>query len=131
MAEGEPDRALRTCAVLFGVLALSNLLKPLQLGAETGFVFFGTRLGGTANAILGPLFGLYLAVYAVGIWRLRPWAVPMGVAYALYVVANLVLFTMKNTPPSTGAMVFGVVYMLVAVGVSWGTVYLLRRRLAR
>lgn len=131
MAEAERDRALGTCAVLFGLLAVSNLLKPLRLGAETGFVFLGTRLTGTANAVLGPLFGLYLLVYAVGIWRLRPWAVPMGVAYALYVVANLVLFTMKNTPPSTGAMVFGVVYMLVAVGVSWGTVHLLRRRLAR
>ena len=60
--------ALTTAAILFGVLGISDLLKPLQFGGDqTGFVFFGKRLAGTPNAIVGPLFGLYLLVYALGI----------------------------------------------------------------
>src|SRR5204863_7296956 len=73
IASEQRGPALTTFAILFGMLAFSNLLKPLQLGGEqhTGFVFFGHRTSGTFNAILGPLFGIYLLVYALGIWRLR------------------------------------------------------------
>ena len=84
--------ALTVAAVLFGALAVSNLLKPLELNASHGFVFFGHRLHGIANVIAGPLFGLYLAAYAAGIWGLRRWALPMGVAYAGYVIVNLLSF---------------------------------------
>lgn len=120
---------LTVCAVLFGILAVSNLLKPLQIGADTGFVFFGTRLTGTANAILGPLFGVYLLLYAYGIWTLRSWALPMGVAYAAYVIVNLVTFQMWGPkPPNAGAgwAIFGLVYATIAIGVSSGAVYLLK-----
>src|SRR5437762_10021803 len=91
MASEQRGPALTTFAILFGVLAVSNLLKPLQMGGpeHTGFVFFGQRTTGTANAILGPLFGIYLLVYAVGIWRLRRFALPMAYAYAAYVIVNL------------------------------------------
>jgi hypothetical protein len=122
---------LSTFAILFGVLAVSNLLKPLQIGAQTGFVLFGHRLEGVGNAIAGPLFGLYLAVYAVGIWGLRRWALPMGVAYAAYVVVNLVCFVLWGPKPPGGGpgyAIFGLVYAAVAIGVSSGAVYLLRRR---
>ena len=121
-------RALTVCSVLFGVLAVSNFLKPLQLSAETGFVLFGQRLNGAANAIAAPLFGLYLLVYARGIWRLRRFALPMSVLYAAYVVANLVLFTVRAPPPPGSGALFGLVYAAVALGVSSGTAYLLARR---
>lgn len=122
--------ALTTFAVLFGVLAGSNLLKPFQiLGPQTGFVLFGQRLEGTANAVAGPLFGLYLLVYALGIWGMRRWALPMAWLYALYVVVNLVLFSFRTeTPPGIGYKIFGLVYMLVAIGVSGGAALLLSRR---
>ncbi len=95
MASEQRGPALTTFAILFGVLAVSNLLKPLQMGGpeHTGFVFFGQRTTGTANAILGPLFGIYLLVYAVGVWRLRRFALPMAYAYAAYVIVNLIAFT--------------------------------------
>ena len=125
------DTALTVAAVLFGLLAVSNLLKPLQIGSQTGFVFLGRRLTGTPNAILGPLFGLYLATYAYGIWTMRRWALPLGIAYAAYVVLNLVLFPFR-TPPrpgaGTGDTVFGIVYAIIAIGVSAGTARLLARR---
>jgi hypothetical protein len=125
--------ALTTFAVLFGVLAVSNLLKPLQIGGDhTGFVLFGQRLAGTANTIAGPLFGLYLFAYATGIWGMRRRALPMAWLYAAYVVVNLALFRFR-TPPSGGvndSMLFGLIYMAVAIGVSGGAAVILSRRKA-
>jgi hypothetical protein len=121
---------LTTAAVLFALLGVSNLLKPLQMGGEhTGFVFFGQRLSGTANVILGPLFGIALLAYAVGIWRMRRWALPLGWAYAGYVIVNLFLFTVRNPEASEPEnRVFGLVYTAVALGVAWGAALILRRR---
>src|SRR5213594_194568 len=101
----KPDRGpLRTVlALLFGLLALSDLAKPLEAslggGLRPGFVLFGHRLSGTMNAVVGPLFGLYLLVYAAGIWHMRRWALPMGAVYAAYVIANLLLFTVRDPEP--------------------------------
>jgi hypothetical protein len=129
VSERERGTVLTVFAVLFLLLAVSNFLKPLQLGAQTGFVLLGRRLSGTPNLIAGPLFGAYLLVYALGILRLRAWALPMGLLYGLYVLANLVLFNLRNTPPpGVGYKVFGLVYTVVALGVSWGAVYLLKQR---
>jgi len=121
---------LTTAAVLFALLGVSNLLKPFQLGgAETGFVFFGERLAGTANAIAGPAFGLALLAYAAGIWRMRRWVLPLAWAYAAYVLANLALFSVRTPQvPGFGRQVFGIVYAVIAVGVSAGTALLLSRR---
>jgi len=129
MAEHD-DRRLRVCAVLFALLGVSNLLKPLRLGGQqTGFVFFGHRLAGTPNAIAGPLFGIFLLVYAAGIWRQRAYAFPMGCLYAVYVVVNLIMFqAVAPKPPGAGFVVFGVIYAVVAIGVSSGAAYLLSRR---
>jgi hypothetical protein len=123
---------LTTFAILFAILGVSNLLKPLQLGRDTGFVFLGERLTGTPNAILGPLFGIFLLVYAAGIWRLRRFALPMGYAYAAYVVVNLIAFSVRGPqpPPGMSYVVFGIVYALVAIGVSGGAALLLGRRKA-
>lgn len=85
-------------AVLFGLLAISNFLKPIEVlghSGTPGFVFLGTRTSGIANDILGPLFGLILAVYARGIWRMKKYALPLSYAYAAYVVLNLILFAIK------------------------------------
>jgi hypothetical protein len=125
-------RALTVAAVLFAALAVSNLAKPWRLGGEqTGFVFLGERLSGTANAVAGPVFGVALLAYAAGIWGLRRWALPLGVAYATYVTLNVALFPFRTPPPpgaGAGWRVFGLVYAAVAIGVSAGTVRLLVRR---
>ncbi len=130
MARSERGRALTIFAVLFALVAISNLLKPFHLeGADTGFVFFGQRLSGTANAIVGPLFGLYLLVYAFGIWRMKYFALPMGHAYAVYVILNIILFTMRSEqPPGTGHQIFAVVYAAIAIGVSLSAAVMLTQR---
>jgi hypothetical protein len=132
MAAANRGRALTIFAVLFGLLAISNALKPFQIGGEqTGLVFFGQRLSGTANTILGPAFALYLLAYAYGIWNMKRFALPMSHIYATYVVLNLILFTMRNVrPPGIGYMLFGVVYSIVAVGVAVGCAILLTQRKA-
>jgi hypothetical protein len=132
MSASRSDRgpALTIFAVLFMLLAVSNFLKPFRLGGEqTGFVLFGQRLAGTANAIAGPLFGAYLLAYAAGIWGMKRFALPMAYGYAAYVVANLILFNLRMPQPSgTGHLLFGIGYATVAIGVSGGAAYLLAKR---
>lgn len=126
------ERLLRIAAVLFTLLAVSNLLKPFQLwGENTGFVWLGQRLSGTANTIAGPVFGFYLLVYALGIWRQKFYALPMAYAYAVYVIVNLALFISSRAASSgEGNVLFGLGYALVGIGVSSGTALLLTKHRA-
>jgi hypothetical protein len=132
MTEQRARQLFTIFTLLFSVLAISNLLKPLQLGGEqTGFVFLGERLSGLANTIAGPLFGLFLALYAYGIWQRKRFAMPMSHAYATYVILNLIMFQVKNaTPPRVGYVLFGIVYSLIAVGVSLGAAVFLTKNKA-
>ena len=132
----KPDRGLlvTVLALLFGLLAFPDLTKPLQAslgaGLRPGFVLFGHRLSGTGNAVVGPLFGLYLLVYAAGIWRMRRWALPVGTVYAVYVIVNLTLFMVRDPEPMREGVLFGAIYAVVAIGVSWGAVWVLSQRRA-
>jgi len=120
---------LTVLAVLFGTLALSNFLKAAPITEDTGFVLFGNRLAGTANVLAGIFAGAVVGSYAVGIWQMRRWAVPLAWGYALYVVLNIVLFRMRHPMPESGSgQVFELVYAVVAIGVSTGTALLLTRR---
>jgi hypothetical protein len=133
MASSARGRALSIVAVLLVLLAVSNFMKPLHMSEDQGFVFFGKRLAGTPNAVAGFVFGVYLLVYAAGIWGMRRFSLPMAWVYAGYVVLNLVLFGFRTPQPvsPTGAQqVFGVVYAIVAIGVSVGTARMLSRRRA-
>jgi hypothetical protein len=123
------DRWVTVLAILMGLVALSNFWKPVAQtmapGSDAGFVFFGTRLHGVANAVMGPLFGVLLAAYAYGAWTLRRWVVPLAFAYAGYVIVNLLLYTW-NTPADQNPPMLGmIVYAAVAIGVSGGGAYYL------
>jgi len=129
MANSKRSTALTTLAILFAILAVTDILKPLHLeGSTTGLVFFGKRLSGVPNAILGPILGIFLLTYAAGIWRMRRYAMSLAYAYAIYVTINLVLYSARNPPPaSQGERIFGLVYFVLALASSWGTAVLLRR----
>jgi len=130
MADSGRGRGLTTLAILFAILALTDILKPFHLeGPTTGLVFFGKRLSGTPDAILGPLLGIVLLIYAAGIWRMRRYAMYLGYAYAIYVTLNLALFSARNPPPaSQSEIIFGIVYIILALAISWSTAILLTRR---
>lgn len=132
MAESRRGSVLATLAVLFAILGVTDILKPFHLeGATTGLVFFGQRLSGAADAILGPALGIILLIYAAGIWQMRRYALYFGFAYAVYVTLNLVLFQMRNPPPpSQTERIAGFVYVILALAFSWGTAILLSRRKA-
>jgi hypothetical protein len=129
MATSKRSGALTVLAILFAILALTDILKPLHLeGPTTGLVFFGKRLSGALDAILGPILGIFLLTYAASIWQMRRYALALGYAYAIYVTINLILFSARNPPPpSRGEMIFGVVYIILALAFSWGTAVLLSR----
>jgi|SRR5262245_20839242 len=130
----ERGRPLTIVAVLLVLLAASDFLKPLRLeGADTGLVVLGLRRAGTANAVGGVVLGLFLLTYAVGIWGMRRWVVPLSWAYAVYVTANVALFPFRTPSPAdagVGYWTFGVVYTVVAVGASFGIARALSRRRA-
>ena len=137
MAHGERGWFLTTVAILFVLVAISNLLKPVLADAQTGFVFFGHRLSGLANDILGPLSGIVLLSLAILIWRMRRFALPLAWLYAFYVAANIVLFAIVD--PSGAAVPAGLntergrpalaaIFALVGIGVPLATAIVLTRR---
>jgi hypothetical protein len=113
-------------AILFVLLAISNFAKPLSHSAGVGFVFLGDRLTGTANAILGPLFGVILLVYAYGIWAMRKFALPLAYFYVAWVIVNTVMFSLKNG--YTGNLPVIVVSIAVGIGVPLASAIILSRR---
>ena len=120
---------LTICAVCFALLAVSDLLKPLHLGGQS-FVFFGSPLQGTANAIIGPLFGIFLAVYSYGIWTMRRFAMAMGHAYATYVIVNMTLWLLNDPDTSAGHLFASLASSVVGVGVALGAAVSLTKRKA-
>jgi hypothetical protein len=120
---------LTTIAILFALLGLSNFLKPFHLLDNEGFVFLGVRQIGLSNAILGPAFGAFLWMYALGIWRMKRYALPMAQFYALYVIVNLALFTIHARAAGQHGSVFeAVIYTTLGVGVSSGAAIVLNLR---
>ncbi|HXZ87925.1 MAG TPA: hypothetical protein VEF07_05105 [Candidatus Binataceae bacterium] len=121
---------LTLSAILFALLALSNFLKPVLADAHTGFVFFGIRLSGVPNDILGPLFGLILVIYGIAIWQMRRIALPLGWAYAAYVVVNMVLFSMHTTDKPLSPA-FMVATLVLGLGVPIGSAIVLTQKRAQ
>jgi hypothetical protein len=123
---------LKVFAALFALLAVSNLLKPFGLeGEETGFVLLGRRLSGMQNAVVAPVFGVFLLTYAAGIWRMKRYALSTAYVYAAYVILNLILFSFRTPQHSElGYLIFGVVYSVLAIGGSCWAAYLLYQRRA-
>jgi hypothetical protein len=118
-------------ALLFLLMALSNFGKPFSHNSEVGFVLFGTRLAGTANTLVAPLFGIMLVIYAYGILAMRKFALPLGIAYAVYVILNMALFLAmhRGTPVmQEHSWAYLLPYPFVAIGVSGGAAWMLYRR---
>src|SRR5262249_32148736 len=115
---------LTVMTILFVLLAISDFSKPLQFHGNPergGLVVLGYKLQGVVlNAIGGTAFGVFLMLYASGIWRMKSWVLPLAIVYALYVPVNLVMFWFLHTEPrpTIGFIAF---YLFLSVGGSVGT----------
>ncbi|MHB8384670.1 MAG: hypothetical protein ACYDC3_20310 [Candidatus Binataceae bacterium] len=131
MEQSKRGAALTIFSILFLLVAIEDLLKPFHLeGPTTGFVFFGTRTHGLENAILGPLFGIFLLVYAIGILRMKKYALPLAFIYAIYVVLNIVLYSVNPPPGEQGSMGFLIGFLITAIAIPWIAAIMLWRRRA-
>lgn len=114
---------------------LQQQLLPVQdlnrYTPETGFVLFGQRQVGNANTIAALTFSALLAAYAASIWAEKRLALQLGMAYALYVLANLVLWNFRKPEESDAPLIFALPYMVSAIGVSSGAAVLLWRHRER
>jgi hypothetical protein len=106
-------RFLTVMAILLAFVALDDVLKPS---------------GGKSHPIIGPLVGVVLVLYAVGIWRMKRYAVAVAWIYAAYVILNLALFTIRNPPaPTRGEMICDIVNSISAIVLTVGTAIALTR----
>jgi hypothetical protein len=119
------DLARKAIAVLIALRALTNLGKPFAAGS--GFVILGRLMRGVASTVVAPAFGVLMLVYAAGLWQARPWALPVGVAYALWATLNVVLFPLvEGIPPQFAPWMYGLFAVPGIVG-PWLAVWLLAR----
>jgi hypothetical protein len=124
---------LTLMTILFVVLAFSDFTKAIQFHnapERGGLVLLGHKLQGVGpNAIAGPLFGIFLLLYAFGIWRLRAWVLPIAIFYAFWVPVNEVMFWSLHGEPPHPTVGFIVFYLFVSLVGSIGTaIYLTYHR---
>jgi hypothetical protein len=119
------DVVRKAIAILIALRAATNFGKPFQPGS--GFVVLGRLLDGPASTIVAPAFGLVMVVYAWGLWQGRSWARPVGIAYAVWATANVVLFPIvEGVPPRFPAWTYGL-FAVPGIVVPWLAVRLLGR----
>jgi uncharacterized membrane protein YedE/YeeE len=130
MAEKSRGATLTIFAILFGLLALSNFIKPFSHDPGTTFIFLGGRMSGAANFILAFLFGILLAAYAYGIWTMRKFALPIAYFYFPWVILNTIAFGIKNLGGPQPSLPVAIGSILVGIGVPLAALVMLRRRRA-
>ena len=120
---------LTALAILFALAAIQDILKPLHLeGPTTGLVFLGTRLSGSANLAMSVVLGVFLASYAIGVWRMNKYALTLGFIYAVYVLFNVVIFPIRYAGQNNGSPAFLFGFVISAIAIPWASVILLWRR---
>ncbi len=108
----------RGLAIYFWVLGLSVFATPLQLSEQSGLVLLGTRLTGGENVLWSLTFGSYLAIFGLGLWRMKRLIIGVAHAYALYVVLNLYLHWSNQPPSGSGDVLMPVIHAVMAIGTS-------------
>jgi len=120
---------LTVLAILFALAAIQDILKPLHLeGPTTGLVFLGTRLRGPGNLVMSVVLAIFLAVYAVGIWRMNKYALTLGFIYAVYVLFNIVVFPIRYAGENNGSPAFLLGFVIGAIAIPWTAAISLWRR---
>jgi hypothetical protein len=114
---------LKLLAVLFAGRGVMNLLK--RFGTGSGLVFFGHLL--PPDTWIAPALGIAMIAYGYGLWTRAGWAIPLGIAYAVFATANLLLFPVFTPMPERIPMWAYALYVVGGIALSWGSVWLLRQ----
>lgn len=101
-------------ALLIALRALTNVFKPI--GAGSGLVFFGNMLSSGATAIMAPALGIYMLIYAYGMYDRRQYALRMGIIYTIFVIFNVFLFPVFEPMPGGWGMGAYSLFGIVAIG---------------
>jgi hypothetical protein len=128
MAGKSRGAALTIFALLYVLLAISDFAKPFFHSPGVGFVFLGHRLTGTSNAIMGPLFGFLLLVYAYGIWTMRRWALPVAYIFSGWVIVNSLLYNHLHRGDPQPPLYFAIGSIAIGLGIPIATAIILSRR---
>jgi len=120
------DIARRVVAVLIALRALTNFAKAFNPAA--GLVVLGSLRHGLVNTVVGPVFGVLMVVYAVGLWQARSWARPAAIAYAIWATLNVVLFPFVEGIPARFSQPLYLVFAIPGIAVPWLAVWLAGRR---
>ena len=115
----------KAIAILLVVRASTNFGKPFSESAR--FVVLGHLLGGVWTAVVAPLFGVAIVVYAVGLWQARRWALPLGIAYAIWSTINVIAFPIVEGVPARFAPWMYGVFAVLGIAGPWVAVWLLAR----
>jgi len=117
------DVLRKLLAVLIALRAATNLGKPFG----GGFVVLGRLMHGVASTVVAPLFGILMLIYAVGLWQARPWARPVGIAYAVWATLNVLLFPVVEGVPAQFSPAMYLVFAIPGIVGPWLAVWLLPR----
>ncbi|MGO9603381.1 MAG: hypothetical protein ACLQAT_08275 [Candidatus Binataceae bacterium] len=143
----QPKRGvlLTILAVLFALGGIQDALKPFHLvrsatsicvcfstvgGSTTALVFLGTRLSGIANLVMSIVLAIFLISYAVGVWRMRKYALTLSLFYGVYVIINIVVFSFKYAGQDNGPVLFLIIFTVLAIAIPWTSAIILWRRRA-
>jgi len=90
----------------------------------------GHRLTGTGNAVMGPLFGVLLLIFAYGIWTMRRYALAGAYIFTGWVIVNTVLYGMNNRDTPPPSLIFRLITLAIGIGIPLATAIILSRRSA-
>jgi len=130
MAQKSRGVELTIFALLFVLIAISDFAKPLSHSPGVGFVFMGHRLTGTGNAVMGPLFGVLLLIFAYGIWTMRRYALAGAYIFTGWVIVNTVLYGLNNRDTPPPSLIFRLITLAIGIGIPLATAIILSRRSA-
>ncbi len=117
--------ATKVVAIVIALRSLMNLAKPFGAGR---LVFFGHLLSGWPNTIIAPLLGIYMLVLVYGMWTKKSFALPMSIAYAIFVTLNVPLFVVFEGIPAQFNAAQYALFGILGIGGAWLAPWLISRQ---
>lgn len=93
-------------------------------------VVMGTRLDGPLNIVMSMVLGVFLVVYAAGVWRMKRYALVLAFIYAAHVTINIIVFPIRYRGEDNGPILLQVMFTVLALAIPWTAATVLWHRRA-